>query len=127
MTPRQQEAHDFRAQGLTQRAIGEVMGIKQPNVSALLDLNRMQYMANDRYRQTEKYRLTHREYYKKWARENREKVNARSRRYYAANREKVLERQRTYSQGIAAKRLRQKVFDFAPENRRKIIRAGRGS
>ncbi len=94
MTPRQQEASELREQGLTQQEIGARMGIGQSRVSNLLDLNRKQYLVLARYRKTELFRKTTREYSKKWRRENSEKASATNRRYHVANREKILERQR---------------------------------
>ena len=96
MTPRQQEARDLRAQGLTQTKIGELMGIGQRRVSALLSLNRGRKEADARYRKTERGRAKNRELSRRWAKANRNKVNAMARLYYAANPEKFREKQAKY-------------------------------
>lgn len=143
MTSRQQEAHTLRQQGLNQQEIGKAMGIKQPRVSALLNLNRTLYRGIARYRETDKFRATHREYSKKWARENPgkaramarryyaanpEKAKAQQRRYYAANREKILEWQAKYRktpEGRETQRKANAVYQRTPQGRENHNRAAR--
>lgn len=71
MTPRQQEAHKLKEQGLTNTQIARELGVSQPNVSILLNPERHKEYQKE-YRLTDKYKKYQKDYYLKVTKQKRE-------------------------------------------------------